>query len=332
MTTPLEIWDLLRSSADAEPGWHARRLDPDSPIGILAAIHKPNDKPGLLLEVSSVAVRHSVEYPECRGFNVYPVAVVPGPNGRTRVCLELAEPNSEDLFAILAEDVATAVRDSSSQEEAFTAMLRRLDVWQKFMRKQDSGGLSRGEVIGLFGELVVAEQFLEAGATPRQIIEGWQGPLGGLRDFTVDGTEIEVKATTRQPATQITITSLSQLDEKNTGQLFLAHAELAVSDHDGRHLEQLIGDVREILARTDASLIRVLNDRLLQVGYSDGTPQTVQTRYRVLSVSFFTVEFDFPRILPNEVRQGVIDSRYDIQIGALAPYRVSEDTVIELLR
>jgi len=183
MTIIGAAWSSLLKDGQ-KPGWHARRLHPGAVCDILAALLQPEQKPALLLEVSTRAVTHVAEYPGSHGFAVFPEPVQPGPQGRVRLCLVLAETGYRDVFEVLAEDVAQVVANTRTEEEAVRSFLARLHVWQRFMQKYGAGGLSPEAQTGLFGELAFFETQLLERLPVWDTVETWQGPVGGIQDFS----------------------------------------------------------------------------------------------------------------------------------------------------
>jgi hypothetical protein len=148
----------------------------------------------LLLEVEAGSLRGIAEYPSSNGFAVAPEPIMPGAHGRVRLCLKLAESTYHDQFCALAEDVLRALAGSVSEPAAVGALLSRLVAWQNFFQRH-SDGLSIEEQTGLFAELTFLLQVCH-GLLSHYALDAWRGPVGGSKDFLVNQTAIEIKATT----------------------------------------------------------------------------------------------------------------------------------------
>ena len=109
MTTIGDMWKTLSTGGDVpeeQEGWQTRRIHPDSVSDVFVAFRFPDRIPALLLEVDSAVIGVVGEYPSARGFEVFAEPIVPGPRGRTRLCLVLDDDHYFDVFEVLADDVA----------------------------------------------------------------------------------------------------------------------------------------------------------------------------------------------------------------------------------
>jgi hypothetical protein len=324
---PAEIWAQLRETADDAPGWHFRRLDAASPINLLAGIQKPGNIPGLLLEVAPGSVSRTTEYPQSRGFVLRPELITSAGSRTVRLSLALSEAAYEEVFAVLADDVAQAVRSSAREKDAVEALLGRLIVWQSFMKRQRAEGLQRSEVIGLYGEMIAINMLLDAGMSPHALINAWCGPLDGLWDFKFDDVAVEVKTTSQVPPSTISVSTLAQLDETRVRKLFLSHVALVESE-EGRSLAELAVETGQKIEAIDRTALPTWKDLLIQSGYLEGTGLSESLRLRLVSLNHFLVEGEFPRIVPSDVSSGIVTCVYDIQLAAIDPYRVTRAALL----
>ena len=82
-----------------------------------------------------------------------------------------------------------------------------------------------------------------------------------------------------------------------------------------------------------ATLSDRFDELLAQSGYVDvHASRYAQTGYVLKAHRFFTVKDDFPRIREVELRTGVGEVRYTIQLGACTPFLVPDKAVTDLLR
>ena len=57
----------------SQPGWSKRRVHPEAPSDIFAALHHPDGMPALILS-TSVDIEHDLgRLPDCKGFKVQPL-------------------------------------------------------------------------------------------------------------------------------------------------------------------------------------------------------------------------------------------------------------------
>jgi hypothetical protein len=263
------LWKDLAEERPHRSGWHTRRIFPDGRYDIRAAILQPGVTPALLIEVASAAVPSDVEYPSSRGFELFPELVMPGPNGRVRLCLLLSDRIYREVFDVLCQDVTETVMRASSEPGAVQSLLSRLRIWQGFMRRYGPEGLSPEEQAGLFAELSFLKDSVIGQLPASDAVQSWKGPTGGVQDFQLPGCSVEVKSTVVLPASNIKISSLSQLDETRVKRLILCHITLDACGASGQTLPEVVMDLRRILSSEDASAVIRFNDYLMEAGFLD---------------------------------------------------------------
>ena len=326
MTTVGEIWQALATGNDAAgqgEGWYFRRIHPDSACSVLAALRQPGSVPALLVEVGAGAVEVVGEYPSARGFEVYPESVTSGPRGRTRLCLVLSDTGYRDVFEVLANDVAERIASARGDSEAVRAFMARLHVWQNFMRKHGAHGLGPEAQIGLFGELCFLADHLLDRAPAFDVVDAWKGPIGGNQDFELGGRCVEVKSTTVVPPVSVSIASMTQLDETLVDLLLLCHVSLATDGGGGVSLPELVERLRTTLEIEDASARDGFNAKLIEAGYLDTHSELYSDRrYTVRGTRFFRVADGFPRIASGDLRAGISECRYTVDLAACVPFEV----------
>lgn len=330
MTTVEDAWSSLRREGRTEPGWHVRRIRENAPCEILAGMHQPDALPGLLLELDVVDIPAGLTFPQSRGFAVDPVLLDGGIVGRARFALTLADRTYEAVFTVLCEDTAAAAGSAARPRQALRDWVGRLHVWQEFMARHGSDGLSEAAATGLHGELWFLRDRLAPVAGIGTSIDAWSGPLGEPNDFALPLGFVEVKTTTRQAPELIEISDLDQLDDRR-GRILVAHVRLR-ADPQGESLAQLVSSVRAAAAASGSDQLRRLNDLLLSVGYLDAHADRYGRPWRVTGVDLFAVGEDFPRLRRDGVRSGIRGCRYTIEVAACAAHIVAAQALDALVR
>ena len=326
MVTSGEIWDELAKASDRtaqRDGWYLRRIYPDADSGIFVALRQPGAVPALLVEVDASAVGVVGEYPSARGFELYPESVTPGPRGRTRLCLVLADTRYRDVLEVLVNDVSETIARAPSEGEAVRTFLARLHVWQHFMRKHGFEGLSKEAQIGLFGELLFLAAYLVDRVPAHDSVNAWKGPARVNQDFDIGGRCVELKTTTVIPPVTVNIASMTQLDETLVELLLLCHMSLVLDGRDGESLPELVDRLRATIQIQDVSAADDFNAKLIEAGYLDSHSELYSdTRYSHRKTKFFKVANSFPRITARDLRGGVSECSYLVLLAACAPYEV----------
>jgi hypothetical protein len=198
------------------------------------------------------------------------------------------------------------------------------------MRRFDPGGLSDQAVIGLTAELSALRSVVVSAVGEAAGVDAWRGPCGVAHDFVLTGCDIEVKGSTEHPPKRIEIANLDQLDARPNAILLLSIFEIA-EDNAGASLPDTVASLRAVIMEHAPEALTGFDDRLLRAGYSDAQADLYRTRYSVRNVSFYRVEKGFPRLVPSDMPSGVERVRYAIDLAAAASFRLSGDTVPDLI-
>lgn len=317
------VWDALPRNTVAH-GWQAIRIHPEASFSIKAGVHLPEGAEGLLLEVPAECIPAGVEYPEGNGFEVRPERLGQSRASHVRLCFTRTGDGNRDLFAILAEDVATRVASQADASMAVHALLLRIRMWQAFLRRHVGARLSDAEETGLVGELLFLTGVLAPNSDIAALVDSWQGPLGGLHDFSLGNASIEVKASLGRET--VRISSLDQLDDRHVAPLFLA--ALVLRKDAGRTLPELVDDVRALVRDGAPTHAQALEDRVLSAGYIDAHAGLYECRFAAHSVTVYRVAEAFPRLTRDTVPAGITEGCYDVALPAAAPFRVETDVAV----
>lgn len=335
MVSAGEIWDELTTTIDRvaqKDGWHIRRIYPDADSNIFVALRQPGAVPALLVEVDAINIEMVGEYPSAKGFELYPESVSPGPRGRTRLCLVLADTRYRDVFEVLVNDVSERTILTPGEGEGVKTFLARLHIWQNFMKKHGVEGLTKEAQIGLFGELLFLATHLVNRLPAHDSVKAWKGPSGGSQDFNMEGRCVEVKSTIVIPPVTVNISSITQLDETLVELLLLCHSSLVLDEYNGESLPELVDRLRTTIRVQDVSALDDFNAKLIEAGYLDSHRELYSDmRYKHRKTAFFKVTEDFPRITSRDLRVGISECSYVVILTACAPYEVETTEAVAAL-
>ncbi len=324
-----ETWDALRAENRRETGWHLRRMHPAALCEIFAGIHQPDSTPGLIIEVDADSVPPDLRLPKSAGFSLETILRGHAHHGRVRVTLSLAQSAYAAVFAVLADDAAACAAAEPDERSALSCFVDRLHVWQDFMARHGPDGLSESAAIGLMGELYILRDCVAPVVGSEHAVAAWSGPRGEPNDFALPGGFLEVKATARQAPRAITVSGADQLDNSR-GRILLAHLRFRVSP-DGTTLPELVETVRTRLSEEAPSSLSVFTAHLLSAGYVDVHAVNYIARLTLDAVEFYEIKSGFPCISRADLRPGVLDCTYRIDLDACTPWAVSEDAFSSLM-
>lgn len=315
----LAAWTALEAVAPGDRLFRSRRLDQPQSMDVRVGLRETDGAPCLI--VRPKGGDGVLTLFETAGLRLSRAA---DPSGNLLV-LSLEEPSRRDLFAEVCSDVLRAM--GRSEVEGDTDLLpelgARLAAWRAFLRDQ-SGGLSRQEMVGLIGELLVLEALL-AGSV--ESLNVWKSPDDGLHDFEARGHALEVK-TSLGAARRLHVSMLDQLDAAGLASLHVAHVRL-IEQREGGTLGALVERIAGQLA-SDRDR-RLFANALLRRGLAPGTADDLELFVRHDGTDFYAVREGFPCLSRARVPGGIAEAAYQIEVQALTGFRADARDVITLL-
>jgi len=318
-----DAWAELAAGAPSATSSGRRRITSPGQPDVYATLTVPGNRYGLGLTVVSTAVPPDIELPATRGMSHVMSSEAAAPE---RVTLELqsADDGAADaeIFTAVATDVALHTQQALDDGEAVERWIGRVARWITLLSRAP-GGLSDERQRGLYGELFVLSNRLAPPFGPGASVRGWTGPAGG-HDFQLRGGAIEVKTSSTHRPQTMTISSERQLDDAGIEVLLVAHLSLDVRQHAGQSLPEIVDQVRRVAAGADVR--DELEDRLLDAGYADvHAPHYARTGYVVRDESVYHVSDGFPRIVEDDLPDGVGDVHYKVVIDLCRPFEMTWD-------
>ena len=325
----LQLWRSLGSSHGAT-GMDRRRLDTEACVDMFACIFWPTRRLGLLIEGDGEQHPPTDRVPVCRGVKVvHEVVRTESPRTVLRVILE--DPSLLDIFAVLSTDLVSAIGAAQNTTVGLRLCIDRLSMWRGLFERVPPEGLSEEAQRGLFGELLILENFCLAKLRTLGAVTSWAGPDAAHQDFKIGDAAIEVKTTLAKRHARLSIANERQLDERPHRALLLAHVRLDVSEARGIALPALVARIRSAL-HSHSVAGRTFNDRLMLAGYLDvHAPLYERCRYFVAEQRYFHVQADFPRLTEAQLPPGVGDIRYTIIANDLSSHEVTREGAVQLV-
>jgi len=145
----------------------------------------------------------------------------------------------------------------------------------------------------VLGELISYDHLLSLGENPV-----WEGAESGTVDIRGKRFDCEDKSTTIRGSKSISVSSTHQLNNLDR-ELHLYHCCFEQSNSG-----LCINDMLERLKNHGADM-NLIENGLDALGYSKGSSGRI-LRYRLLSMDDYLIDDDFPRIVPNSFKGGVL--------------------------
>jgi hypothetical protein len=306
MTTRIEdLWSWLRlGSVEAQ-----RRVDAAHPLDLYADFEPP-DRPGLILFCDD----RPNDAPSLKAIGIDRRQ---RQDGRWSMRIFLEEPLLFPVFAELCRDIIEFTRHNVPIAQPSGLVLSRIERWQSLMQSQ-AAGLSRTQLRGLIGELLILERELLPALGPDAAVSAWTGPLGTSQDFRLpDGRKLEVKALDRH-ADRVQVNGLDQLDGGGDPlQLLVVRLEdTGIDAVDAVTAARLIAGLRRQLSQAPVAL-QGFEMLLRFVGWDDAA-ETDSVAVRLERIDRYDVNEDFPRLTAATVSPAIAEARYKIVLPPLA--------------
>jgi hypothetical protein len=258
---------------------------------------------------------------------VHPVAA-----GRSRLVLSLSDAADFRNFALMCKSLmlATDKLAPTQSGKGLLQAIKEVQRWQEMLRHRTDCLLSKGERIGLVGELLFLRDVLGDRIGWNAAIKCWNGPSGHEQDFVVAGTIFEVKTQVVTADRRIRISSEDQLDPVQ-GRILLCNqgiAPLPSANPAARTLNALVSEIRDAFAEAGAGALELLDIALLEAGYQE-RPEYNEESWVLVDRIFYEVSSEFPRIERGDLRPGVEMVNYSIRVSDCAPFIISHDDAFE---
>ena len=225
--------------------------------------------------------------------------------------LEVIRSNCDDdsMFTIFTSDLVALSTQCAdlTQEECANAVVDRITAWQKFM-KTAGRKLSDEKELGLLGELVVLQKWLQGGGKPKHLDAVWTGPIRQFNDFTFKrGYGFEVKTSTNATPFRVHVDNLEQLDTGKLPNLSLVAIKVTELPG-GRTLLSLIDEINKQLPLKISQL--EFMSKLISSGFNPENPTRELREFRVDFIRAFKAD-SVPRIIPGSI-PGILSARYEM--------------------
>ena len=319
----LSLWGIL--SQELASGFVKRLLPTKAPIKVFATYNHSEKSFGIAFSCGE-AIKISVD--SFRNLKELCVQLFLDASYKPNklLTIQLSSASNKDIFAYLCDNLIESIGNCDTESKAVKVVLNRLEKWKSMFAKSASEGLSITEQQGLYGELIYLNKLISKGIySPVDSLKLWVGVDKAMRDFQGNGWAVEVKTISTNNADQITINGERQLDETLLSRLFLFHLSVEVSKMNGKTLNGQVDELRHLLSE-DLVALNIFNAKLMEAGYFDQHRELYESRcYKIRKESIYKIDDSFPRIKEAELRDGVSNTVYSINISACAEYMVGEN-------
>lgn len=327
----LTAWRALDGVSTAN-GWRTIDLEMMGNCRLLAGRRFPGNEEAILVGFSTASIPNDKSLPQAHGFCVNRLERNLLGDGNVWISLARVPAGTLDMFSLMAEDIVAflKIRHADSEENILRAFLSRIHAWLNFMNRGSLDILSAEAEIGLFGELLVLQGLLETGIPPIDVINAWQGPVGGVQDFLIGSGAIEVKTTIAPASFPAKISSLEQLDTSLVQPIFIAGVRLILDDA-GVTLPEFAYKLRSQID-PDAAARSLYENRLIQAGLLEAHSGSYVRKFRHSYTYVFAVEESFPRLSQENVPIEIRRAHYELDLALINNHSSDLIAAIRILR
>ena len=241
-------------------------------------------------------------------------------DGRYAVSFTLVNRDQEDVFITMSSDIIEFSRIEAQPRESLKRVLRRYAAWMKLLDHKRSAFLSANAQKGLLAELFFLKENIERGMKPSDAISGWVGPDGADQDFVYEDGWHEIKATGAS-SSQVTISSIEQLDNPAKGELVVFRIDKCAPAHAGAvTLYEIVHNLFGMMA-SEASALDDFVLKLGSVGYIDMNEYKNQC-FAVSARQSYYINDVFPRIRRTGLRAEIVNAEYQLDLPSLNPWAI----------
>ncbi|UUX58712.1 PD-(D/E)XK motif protein [Glutamicibacter halophytocola] len=244
------------------------------------------------------------------------------------VQITATEEGISSMFLKLVSFILEHVDREHTGKAGAASLVSSIEEFRKFTGAR-RGRVSESLVRGTFAEILLLRTLIERGFAVEDALAAWKGPFSrdgiGNHDFTFhDGSSIEVKSR-RQASSSVRVSSVNQLVPSTTSLDLLV---LPIED-DRQASTRSIG-FREFVAETEALVLLanssaqdVWHDAIRSLGLDLSDEWYDRYRFIVGEWQRFQVRTGFPYLDVPEIKRGITDIRYSLDLPLLRPFEAN---------
>jgi hypothetical protein len=329
----LEIWEKLEEAAAVAPesGFLSQRIIPESIFDISLALKRPDNIKTVLFRINKQNIVNPANLLHGKGFSLNQTVLKDDNKDHATLELILEDRNYASIFISLVQDIISSCSVESTERKMVNALVRRLQMWQHFLEFFGSEGLSELQQRGLYGELKFLFDFLIPHIGIVAAVQSWKGPQKAQHDFQMSGIAIEIKSGYEKQPQKIKISSEQQLDDHGFHALYLHYISIKEVIGSGKTLPQIIEEIR-LKTVEFPGILNEFNNLLILAGYLDSHKEKYSHKGFVNRSEYtFKVRDGFPRIIESNLKAGVGNVEYSIDLSACFPYIIDNDEFQKIL-
>lgn len=285
-----------------------RRVDEKHPIDIYLGYSEDNF-PSMSISIDGVPIKVSSS-------NSIQVDVKKKNETSIILTFKLLDKDKTTIFSKFCEDIIESTRNIKCSSY-LAYIIARWNKWRGMFKRQNTQLLTENQVVGLIGELLFLKEYMICNYGKENALKSWSGPSKSHKDYEINNTWYEIK-TIRQGASKVRISSIEQLDSNFEGNLTVYSLEPTNEMVEGGiSLNLLVDELYNIF--NEFELIKIFQSKLIEVGYSY-EEEYDSYNYKFIKRDIYAVKDEFPRILSDNLIDGILGVSYDISLQSIRKF------------
>lgn len=244
--------------------------------------------------------------------------------------LEQTIPHTENIFESVIADVCERIIQIENESGLENVLLQVLNEWRVFFEKEEAEILSLTRQKGLFSELLFLRDVMFPKFGFSLALSYWTGADRTNHDFQIGTNGIEIKSTSSKEHRKFVVASEKQLDSTGLDHLYLVLYGLNIhANMPGGTLPALIDEI-EMLIQDEQIAVFLFTVKLAKSGYHPNHRDDYTVGFSVGIIKTYEVAESFPRLLSNNLPNGIGDLKYSVVAAACEPFLLQTD-ILNLL-
>jgi hypothetical protein len=229
------------------------------------------------------------------------------------------------IFHTLCQNLSAVARKYEADDKMISAVEVRLQRWQELLKKSREREMTLEMQMGLFSELTVLKDIIVLHYGIRTAVLSWVGPQFDKQDFLLDDSVIEVKSFRTSKGPIVNISSPHQLYSDKLP-LYLISCGLTATEK-GKSIEDIVMETKEILENEAVDLIEIFETKIADYGYFPEISIEPLNKFITDSVKIFSIEEEFPRIVPHKVKSQIVTLKYSVDLSKCSEFEIKADLI-----
>lgn len=242
------------------------------------------------------------------------------------VIVKLVNPSFADLFNDLILSLYNKVCFMNDVESYGKEFIQAFYRWSGFFTDISGSGPSDDAVKGIFGELLLLKDLVEASDALgiNETLYAWKGPYDAVNDFEFDRSLIEVK-TKDDSKINIRISSEFQLVGKPDKQLSLCIISVTADPVNGLSVNEIVLSIKDMVWQRLGDNAIFINALAKKGLFNQNLSQYDHIRFRPVAMAFYDCDAElFPKITPAILKESITEVTYSLRVSELEEFKQSE--------